>query len=190
MFAADIARSSETGNHEWQVNVQTRPGNENIILSWDTPGAANGFFYLHDAKSDITIDMARTNTYALSLFPGETRRVLSVKASSLADMRFLSMPTAWSISKSAPNPFKKAAIITFSIPGSTADIRPRPIGIFVFDVMGRRVRTLVNGTRYPGIHSVIWDGTDDRQRRLRRGMYIVHCRADGFSGSVKAHLIE
>ncbi len=190
-YAADIARYSEVKRHEWKAVVFARPGAQNIVLSWQADGRLNGFLYLYDAATDATLDMGRTGSYSLSFLPGETSRVLSIVFSGSADGRFFAVPANWTIGRNAPNPFRAATVITYSIPGRTAaDIRPRAVRIAVFDVGGRRVRTLVSGTGYPGTYNVVWDGTDDRHARLRRGIYIVHYHAEGFSGSIKTHLVD
>jgi len=39
-------------------------------------------------------------------------------------------------------------------------------------------------------YTIVWNGTDDGNKRLRQGVYIVHLSAEGFSGSVKTHLVD
>lgn len=51
---------------------------------------------------------------------------------------------------------------------ATGDVR-----VEVFDMLGRPVRLLRDGTESPGYHSVLWDGTDASGRRLKRGTYLL-----------------
>jgi len=86
----------------------------------------------------------------------------------------------------APNPFNPATRIGFAI----AD--PGFVAVSVFDVMGRKVRTLMNDER-PGneVVEVIWNGTDDRGARVPSGVYFVHMRAPGYVGkAVKISLVK
>jgi endoglucanase len=190
LFASDIARYSPTGGHEWLVAVQAN-GNENVRLSWQVGGEVSGFLYLSDPIAGATLNMMRTNTYEFSFLPGEARRVFSAKFSASEDMRFSSLPTAWSLRRNAPNPYHHTTVITFSIPGrANAEIRPCAVRVNVLDISGRRLGTILNGLRYPGNYSVLWDGTDDSRRKLPQGLYIIHFRADGFSGAVKTHLVD
>jgi hypothetical protein len=190
-YEADIAGYSETNSHEWKMAITAQSGQHGIALSWCGSGLTKGFLYLRDTVAGATLDMRQTDTYGLSFLPGETRRVVTITYSSLADKRFAAAPTAWTIRQNAPNPFRIATIITYSIPGqNAADLRPRAVRITAFDVCGRRVRTLMNGPGYPGNYSVVWDGTDDRRRRLPQGMYLVHFQADGFSGNIRMHLVD
>jgi hypothetical protein len=47
----------------------------------------------------------------------------------------------------------------------------------VFDVTGRRVRHLARPEAFHGENVIVWDGLDDRGRRVGGGVYFAHCRA-------------
>jgi hypothetical protein len=47
------------------------------------------------------------------------------------------------------------------------------VRVEVFDMLGRPVRLLREGTESSGYHSVLWDGTDASGRRLKRGTYLL-----------------
>jgi hypothetical protein len=65
-----------------------------------------------------------------------------------------------------PNPVTERTTIRFELPAAgMASLR-------VFDLLGRQVRALVDGTRAAGIHIVEWDGTDDAGRTLASGLYL------------------
>jgi hypothetical protein len=78
----------------------------------------------------------------------------------------------------APNPVRSAATICYSL-GSK-----QRVTISLFDVSGRRVKTLVHGIQVPGRYSLTWNGTDDKGRLLSAGIYFVKLEA-GQSRSVK-----
>jgi len=52
---------------------------------------------------------------------------------------------------SYPNPFNPATTIRFSLP------EPAQVRLVVFDVLGRQVRVLLDGTREAGAHEVVFD---------------------------------
>jgi hypothetical protein len=64
-----------------------------------------------------------------------------------------------------PAPFSSRTTIAFSL---AADAE---VELAVFAIDGRRVRTLVRGLQSAGLHSVQWDGTDDRGRAVAAGLY-------------------
>jgi flagellar hook assembly protein FlgD len=57
----------------------------------------------------------------------------------------------------------------------------------VFDVAGKRVRTLANATPFPeGRHCLLWDGRDDTGTRAASGVYFyrIEMGAERLTGRV------
>jgi hypothetical protein len=74
-----------------------------------------------------------------------------------------------------PNPFTTATSIAFDVPPAGARVK-----LEVFDVVGRRVATLVDGPRSGGSQLVRWSGTDDvRGRAAPPGVYLCRLEAAG-----------
>lgn len=73
----------------------------------------------------------------------------------------------------APNPFNPRTTISFEL-ARVADVR-----IAVHDVSGRLVRDWSLPAQAPGTGAVIWEGTDQRGRRIGSGVYLVRLEADG-----------
>ena len=59
------------------------------------------------------------------------------------------------------------------------DRSPTAVRIDVFDVQGRRVRTLLDRTMTRGTHIVGWDSRDDRGRLVAAGAYFARLTVDG-----------
>ena len=55
-----------------------------------------------------------------------------------------------------------------------------PVFLSVFNLLGQNVKTLVNEKVEPGVHSVVWDGTDDRGQVVPSGVYFL-CLESGRS---------
>ena len=79
----------------------------------------------------------------------------------------------------APNPFspdgdghEDLLFVQYAYPSATVFVRAR-----IFDDTGREVRTLSNGALLSGTDTIIWDGLDDRGRRVRIGPYILYVEA-------------
>ena len=49
----------------------------------------------------------------------------------------------------------------------------------VYDVAGRRIRTLLRGSQAAGQHEVTWDGRGDRGTLLMNGVYFVRFTSGG-----------
>ena len=65
-----------------------------------------------------------------------------------------------------PNPFNPATTITYDLPEPGGKV-----SLCVYDVRGRRVRTLVNRRETGGSHSVTWNGLDDGGVASPSGIY-------------------
>jgi hypothetical protein len=95
------------------------------------------------------------------------------------------IPSAAGLSLS-PNPFspdndgfEDILAITYSLPSTTSMIRVR-----CFDVQGRLVRTLANNEPVASSGTLLWNGLDDNNRRVRIGMYIILFEALDAAGGV------
>ena len=77
-----------------------------------------------------------------------------------------------------PNPFNPSTSIGFVLDRG-ADVR-----VEVYDLRGRRVRTLADGPLAAGAHDVRWDGRDDAGRAAVSGVYLyrVHAGATILNG--------
>ena len=72
-----------------------------------------------------------------------------------------------------PNPFSSRTAIRYLAP------REGRMEIVVFDVTGRRVRTLLDATIQPGAHEIAWDGRDESGRLVATGVYFGRFRMEG-----------
>jgi hypothetical protein len=66
----------------------------------------------------------------------------------------IDQPTDFSLAQNYPNPFNATTTIAFNIP-----LREH-VKLETFDLLGRRVATLVNGNLEAGQHAVVWDCTE------------------------------
>ena len=60
----------------------------------------------------------------------------------------------------------------------------------VYNVLGQRVRTLVDEFQDVGRKSVIWDSRDDDGRELASGIYFYRLKAESFQKTMKMVLIK
>ncbi len=72
-----------------------------------------------------------------------------------------------------PNPAFERVKLTFSLS------HPRQVCIKVYNSAGQLVRQLMDRNLTAGAHQLFWDGTDDSDRTLSSGCYVVRIDADG-----------
>jgi hypothetical protein len=83
-------------------------------------------------------------------------------------------PEHYSLGQNFPNPFNPSTRIAFQMP------RREKAMLEIFNVLGQRIRTLVNEEMSPGLHEVMWDGLDDRGLQAAGGVYLYRMRAGSF----------
>ncbi|HSQ59625.1 MAG TPA: PQQ-dependent sugar dehydrogenase [Acidobacteriota bacterium] len=81
-------------------------------------------------------------------------------------------------------PFRDALSMRLELP------RAARVDVDVYDVQGRRVRSLHQGALPAGLHPIRWDGTSASGRAAASGVYFVRARADGRSESRSVVLIR
>ena len=83
-----------------------------------------------------------------------------------------------------PNPFNPATEIVVELPSAGA------ARVEIFDVAGRRVRSLVDGVLPAGRTAVAWDGRDDRGRELASGTFVCRVGMAGGEGVGRLTLVR
>ncbi|MCA9728499.1 MAG: T9SS type A sorting domain-containing protein, partial [Candidatus Eisenbacteria bacterium] len=82
-------------------------------------------------------------------------------------------PTRLEVSLASPNPSRDAFLFRVGIPSSAR------LDLGVFDVRGRRLQHLVDGSLRPGVHLIPWDGRSDDGNRVGAGIYWIRARSAG-----------
>jgi hypothetical protein len=98
------------------------------------------------------------------------------------------VPHAYSLSQNYPNPFNPVTTIRIEIPGNEGE--KVPVLLEVFDMRGRRIRTLAEGTRLPGSYMVSWDGRDEKGESAGSGIYLYRVRAGEFTATRKMVMLK
>jgi len=95
---------------------------------------------------------------------------------SLSGLSTSTLPRAFSLSQNYPNPFNPTTTITFDVPGELGE--EKQVRLNIYDIRGRKVRTLVDSEFEPGNHRAIWDGKNDRGQRVASGVYLYTLRSE------------
>jgi len=78
-----------------------------------------------------------------------------------------------SLVATVPNPFNPTTTIHYNLSARGH------VDIKIYDVSGRLIQELVNGTQVAGAQSVVWNGTDRRGSHVASGVYFVRMVASG-----------
>jgi len=83
-----------------------------------------------------------------------------------------------------PNPFNPRTTLRFELDHDDV------VQFEVFDLEGRRVRTLVSGKLDAGGHTAEWNGCDDRGAGVASGVYLVQLKGSRFAETMQATLLR
>jgi hypothetical protein len=92
--------------------------------------------------------------------------------------------TAFRLAQNSPNPFKSSTEIEYGLSVGTH------VDLTIFDVTGRKVKTLVNEHQVAGNKYATWDGRDSAGNEVSGGVYFYRLRAGGFDRMMKMVLIR
>jgi hypothetical protein len=84
------------------------------------------------------------------------------------------LPTQFSLKQNYPNPFNPSTVIAYEVS------RPGRVRLMVFDILGRRIRTLRDGVLAAGRYRAVWDGKSDAGLEAASGIYFCILRGEGF----------
>jgi len=102
-------------------------------------------------------------------------------------VRFLNginIPSNFALSRNYPNPFNPVTRFTVDLPREAA------VEVVVFDLLGRRITTLVNERRAGGSYTVEWNGRDVNGLQMPTGTYIIRMISGEFSDLRKVMLMK
>ena len=94
------------------------------------------------------------------------------------------IPDVFALSPNYPNPFNPLTTIKYQLP---EDVHVR---ISIYNILGQKVRSLVNGDMQAGYYSVEWDSRDGRGIHVASGIYFYRIEAGTFVQTRKMLLIK
>ncbi|MCF7858584.1 MAG: carboxypeptidase regulatory-like domain-containing protein [Candidatus Cloacimonetes bacterium] len=83
-----------------------------------------------------------------------------------------------------PNPFNPSTAISFSLEN------PGHVSIEIYNVKGKKIRTLINQHLEATTHSVVWNGKDDQAQDAASGVYFYKMKSGNYTASKKMILLK
>ena len=92
--------------------------------------------------------------------------------------------THFGLDQNFPNPFNPRTTISYRLPQKSR------VELVVYDLLGQKVRTLIDGVKPAGTYRVQWDGRDDAGREVASGVYIYRLEGNGWTENRKMLLLR
>ena len=94
------------------------------------------------------------------------------------------LPAGFALGQNYPNPFNPSTVIPYQLP-SAASVR-----LEVFNVLGQRVATLVDGEQAAGAHTAVWTATNEAGKSVSAGVYIYRLTAGAAEATGRMVLVD
>jgi len=185
-------------------NLNASISENTVILNWDPPSAGDidlpltkYFIYqsdqpnswIHFTTKDSTND-ANTTTFSITgLDIGKTYYLtvtalyenhesppsneVSVTITDVAKFG-TEIPKEFALKQNYPNPFNPTTTIRFDVPKSST------VAIQIYNVLGKKLKTIIDNEFLPGSYKIIWDGKDSKGNQLVSGAYFIRMAAGDF----------
>ncbi len=194
----NLLRTLNSGNN-W--NVETIPGSGNVISV--TGSAHSSFNWVIRADKKIYLNPHNSNNWELDYTaPNGNYTYVSIERNGyfsgavfalrdnggISRTYFLSLgintistniPQTFNLEQNYPNPFNPVTKIRFEIPAAGY------VNLSIFDVMGQKIETLVNGKMIPGVFEAEFNASD-----MPSGVYYYQIKAGNFSQTKKMILVR
>lgn len=82
-------------------------------------------------------------------------------------------PSGFILEQNYPNPFTSTTSIPYELH------KPSEICLQIYNMLGQQVKTVIAGIQDNGMHTLTWNGTDDRNTKVAPGVYFFKVRAGG-----------
>ncbi len=150
------------GFHRVPLEATTNPDEYRAVIPvQDIPPGAAGYFVLRDSSGARRTYPANApdSLFAVQATPDSLLAKLPTP-----DMPIL-VPATYVLRQNFPNPFNGVTTIEFDVPQTEL------VELALFDLLGRRVRTLWNGPVVPPSKVLTWNGRDDGGHPVATGVY-------------------
>jgi hypothetical protein len=94
------------------------------------------------------------------------------------------VPLDYSLKQNYPNPFNPITTLRYNLPEDAL------VNITIYDMMGRQVKTLVNGSQRAGYKSIQWNAKNNQGQPVSAGLYLYTIQAGEFVQTKKMVLLK
>ena len=158
-------QTSTAGNRDYAKHTSTgtfagTAGSANWLVDWVAPESGTGPVTLYVAGN-----AANNNGNTSGDLIYATSFTFAEVMTAVGDTPYLAR-----LLPNYPNPFNPMTTISFELPVE------QNVNLTIYAVDGRRVKTLIDGSRGAGLNAVNWDGTDHAGRAMPSGTYLYQLR--------------
>lgn len=139
------------------------------------------YWHVRAINSESSSAFSSAGRFTTNLRPGAPSRDSAAASDPGANN---SIPRDFALRQNYPNPFNPTTRIELALPQSCQ------VTLEIFNVLGQKVKTLLDGQMAAGSHIVEWNSTDDRGRHVSSGLYLYRLTAGSYIETRKMVLLK
>ncbi len=176
-------------------NLEASIDENNVTLTWEEPAAIPTSYKVY--RNDEFIEEVTELTHTDINLPAGTYQYfvtamyndLESDPSNTIDVAITDadnpvIPLVTKLVGNYPNPFNPTTNIKFSLKDAGE------VSLVIYNVKGKKVKTLIKGSLEPDFYDVLWDGKDDSGKSVSSGVYFYKLKTDKIIQVKKAILIK
>lgn len=153
-------------------------GSTTVTVRHHIPGSALPF------ETEM-LHLSATSAMSLeSTVIADTAQVTTTAEPSAAGDHDPFIPGVFELRQNYPNPFNPTTRIEFSLE------RAMDVELSIYNVIGQKIATLIDGFYSVGTYEVEWDATDETGRKVASGIYFYRLTTDEYSRTRKMMLMK
>jgi photosystem II stability/assembly factor-like uncharacterized protein len=191
-------KATNNGGKSWQVTYLDCPILNDIVFTNDSTGWAIGdkgyIWYTNDrgkswtqVESETTSDLYRIFFFtkgAIGYIFGENSTLLKYDKTVNVNYNTPLIPSTFKLYQNYPNPFNPITYIDYDIPKSGL------LSLTIYDLLGKKIKTLSNEEKQPGSYSMTWDGDNEYGQKVSSGIYFYQLRTEFYTKTLKMILLK
>jgi hypothetical protein len=161
----------EAAKYEYPISIATDA--YPVIVKWEVSKAA-----------EKTLTLVSGGKLLGVLEGSGSMKVKSGAGLGLALNGNVNVPKVFALGQNYPNPFNPTTRFAVDVPRATN------VEIAIYNVLGQKIVTLMNGEQAAGSYDMEWNATDAHNQVVPTGIYFVRMTADNFSAVQKIMLMK
>jgi phosphatidylserine/phosphatidylglycerophosphate/cardiolipin synthase-like enzyme len=159
-------------HHKYAIIDAGEPGSEEYVIT----GSHNWSNSAENSNNENTliINSRRIANLYLQEFSARYKDAGGTDILVGVEEKSSSMPAAYGLSQNYPNPFNPTTVISYQLPVMSK------VGLVVYDILGRKVASLVDGIKSAGSYRITWDAS-----KVSSGVYFYRLQAGNYRATKK-----
>lgn len=170
-YAVDIHPIAEEGQY-WDFSITSATVGAKVDAAFAPEGnlPENFKIYLVDMRTERVIQLEKGGGYQFAMNGSERRRYFRIVVGTLEYVEKNTagiplVPLDFALHQNFPNPFNPATTVRYAL-GHSGNVT-----LTIYNILGQRVRTLLNETQTIGLREIQWDGKNDLGLPVASGVY-------------------